>query len=211
VFDQLVDLISGAWWSYLLIFAVSYGDVLFPLLPSETIVITAGVLAGSGDMQLGLIIPLAALGAFLGDNTAYFIGHHYEDGIRRVLFRGEKAKERLRWAERQIEERGGELIIVGRFIPGGRTAVAVSCGWLDMRWRRFVVFDAIAAVIWASYAALLGYFGGKAFEEQPWKGLLLAFAIALGVAGGVELVRWLLRRRKAERAVPGRNPEPEAE
>jgi membrane protein DedA with SNARE-associated domain len=209
MFDQLVDLISSSWWSYLLIFAISFGDVLFPLLPSETVVITAGVLAGSGDMQLGLIIPLAAAGAFLGDNTAYFIGHRYEDWIRRVLFRGDKAKERLEWAERQIDERGGELIIVGRFIPGGRTAVSVSCGWLDLRWRRFAAFDAIAAVIWASYAALLGYFGGKTFHDQPWKGLLLAFVIALSVAGGIELVRWLLRRRKGARGVGPAEPEAE--
>jgi membrane-associated protein len=209
MFDQLVDLISGSWWSYLLIFAVSYGDVLFPLLPSETIVITAGVLAGAGDMQLGLIIPLAAAGAFLGDNTAYFIGHRFEGWIRRVLFKGEKAQERLRWAEGQIEARGGELIIIGRFIPGGRTAVAVSCGWLDMRWRRFAAFDAIAAFIWACYASLLGYFGGKTFENQPWKGLILAFVVALTVTGGIELVRWLLRRRKAARGVGRAEPETE--
>ena len=61
-------------------------------------------------------------------------------------------------------------------------------------------FDAIAAVIWASYAALLGYFGGKAFENAPWKGLILAFAIAFGVTGSIELVRWLLRRRQARTA-----------
>ncbi len=210
MFNQLVDLISGAWWSYLLVFGVSYGDVLFPLLPSETIVITAGVLAGSGDMELELIIPCAAAGAFLGDNTAYLIGHHFENWIRRVLFRGEKAQERLRWAESQIEERGGELIVVGRFIPGGRTAVAVSCGWLDLPWRRFALFDALAGVIWASYATLLGYFGGKTFHDQPWKGLLLAFVIALVVAGGVEVVRWYLRRRKRSQAV-GSRPEPEAD
>jgi hypothetical protein len=47
------------------------------------------------------------------------------------------------------------------------------------------------------YAALLGYLGGHAFEEQPWKGLLLAFAIAFAVTGTVELVRWYLKRRSA--------------
>jgi membrane protein DedA with SNARE-associated domain len=209
MFDQLVNLISDSWWSYLLIFAVAFGDVLFPLLPSETIVITAGVLAGSGDMQLGLIIPLAAAGAFLGDNTAYFIGHHFEGWIRRVLFKGEKAQERLRWAERQVEARGGELIIIGRFIPGGRTAVSVSCGWLDMRWRRFAAFDSIAAVLWACYASFLGYFGGKTFHDEPWKGLVLAFLIAGTVTGGIELVRWILRRRKAARGLGPAEPEAE--
>ena len=109
----------------------------------------------------------------------------------------------MRWAERQLEERGGEIIIIARFIPGGRTAVTLSAGALEMRWRRFATFDAIAAVIWASYAALLGYVGGKQFEDAPWKGLIVALLIAFSVAGGVELVRWLQRRRKAQRESAG--------
>jgi membrane protein DedA with SNARE-associated domain len=49
--------------------------------------------------------------------------------------------------------------------------------------------DALACVIWGNYTVLLGYIGGKAFEDAPWKGLLIAFALALSIAGGVELVR----------------------
>jgi membrane protein DedA with SNARE-associated domain len=59
-----------------------------------------------------------------------------------------------------------------------------------------VVADAVAAVIWGSYAALLGYIGGTQFEEEPWKGLLLAFFVAVSVAGLVELIRHLRERRK---------------
>ena len=88
----------------------------------------------------------------------------------------------------------GYLILIGRFIPGGRTVVTLTCGLLEMAWHRFIRFDVVAGFLWASYAALLGYFGGRAFEEQPWKGFLLAFAIALLITGGVELYRWLKRR-----------------
>ena len=109
----------------------------------------------------------------------------------------------MRWAERQLDERGGEIIIIARFIPGGRTAVTLSAGALEMRWRRFATFDAIAAVIWASYASLLGYIGGKKFEDAPWKGLIAALLIAFSVAGAVELVRWLQRRRKGQRESAG--------
>ena len=175
---------------------MSYLDAIVPIVPSETVVITAGVLSSSGDMHLPLVIGFAAAGAFLGDNTAYLIGRHFGEPVERRLFRSDKAKGRLRWAERQLDERGGELIVVARFIPGGRTAVTLSCGALQMPWRRFATFDAVAAVVWASYAALLGYVGGKQFEDAPWKGLIVALTLAFAVAGGVELVRWLMRRGK---------------
>jgi membrane protein DedA with SNARE-associated domain len=68
---------------------------------------------------------------------------------------------------------------------------------LRFPWRRFVLFDLAAALGWAGYAALLGYFGGRAFEEAAWKGLLLALAAAFVVAGGIEFVRWYSRRRAA--------------
>jgi len=203
MFDRLADLVSGSWWGYLVVFAVSYLDAIFPLVPSETTVVTAGVLASAGDMSLALIIFVAAAGAFLGDNTAYLIGRHFGDRVERRFFSSAKAKGRLRWAEHQLEERGGEIIVIARFIPGGRTAVTLSAGALEMRWRRFAIYDAIAALIWASYAGLLGYFGGKQFEDAPWKGLILALAIAFGVAGSVELVRWLMRKRKAARPSSG--------
>ena len=77
--------------------------------------------------------------------------------------------------------------MIARFIPGGRTAVTLSAGTLEYPWRKFILFDSIAGLIWGVYAAALGYFGGKAFENAPWKGLLLAFAIALAVTGSVEL------------------------
>ena len=203
MFNRLADLVSGSWWGYLVVFGVSYLDAIFPLVPSETTVVTAGVLASAGDMSLALTILLAATGAFLGDNTAYLIGRHFGDRVERRFFSSDKARGRLRWAERQLDERGGEIILVARFIPGGRTAVTLSAGALEMRWRRFAIYDAIAATIWASYAALLGYVGGKQFEAAPWKGLVVALTVAFAVAGGVELVRHVLRKRNGARESAG--------
>jgi len=201
MWNSVVDQISGAWWSYLIVFFLAYLDVLLPIVPSETAVITAGVLAASGDMHLSLILFVAALGAILGDNTAYFLGRYFEQPLRRRLFAGEKARDRIDWAERQIGRRGGELIVIARFIPAGRTVVTVACGWLKMPWRRFILFDLLAGTIWACYAGLLGYFGGKAFENSPWKGLLIALGTAFAVTAGTEGVRWLRRRRRARRGV----------
>jgi membrane-associated protein len=200
VFDTFTQLVAdSSEWAYLIIFLFAYLDVLVPIVPSETAVITAGVVAADGDLSLALIIPLAAAGAFLGDNTAYFLGRYFGTRATERFFRSERARRRIAWADEQLEERGGELIMVGRFIPGGRTAVALSSGTLGYPWRRFIMFDAAAALIWASYSALIGYYGGQTFEGL-W-GLALALAIAFAVVGGIELIRWLLRRRG--RAVEG--------
>jgi membrane protein DedA with SNARE-associated domain len=66
-----------------------------------------------------------------------------------------------------------------------------------------VVYDVAAALGWALYASLLGYFGGRTFENETWKGLVLALAIAFAVAGAVELVRWLIRRRRPRTEASG--------
>ena len=197
-FTQLVADASG--WAYAIVFLVALLDAVLPVVPSETVVITAGVVAAAGDLTLPLVIALGATGAFLGDNTAYLIGRRFGESVTRRFFSGDRAKRRIEWAENQLRERGGELIVVGRFIPGGRTAVTLSAGTLRYSWQRFVLFDAVASVSWASYAALLGYFGGRAFEDATWKALALALGIAFGVAGGIELVRWALKRFRPARS-----------
>jgi membrane-associated protein len=198
VFDRLVEAVSGAWWSYPLIFGIAMLDAFFPVVPSETLAITGGVLAGSGDLNLLLVILAASTGAIVGDNISFFIGHFVGERTLKRWFRSDKARKRLEWAERQLDERGGYLIVIARFIPGGRTAVTFSSGYVPtMPWRRFIVFDVIAGVIWGSYTALLGYVGGRQFEEQPWKGLLIAFAAAILIAGSIEVVRHLRRRQAA--------------
>jgi membrane protein DedA with SNARE-associated domain len=191
MFQSIVDAISGSAWSYGIVFAVAMIDAFFPLVPSEATVITAGVLAGSGDLQLGLVIAAAAIGAICGDNVCYWLGRIFGERLADRYFTGERRRH-LDRAHRMLEERGGWLIIIGRFIPGGRTAVTFSCGYTHaMRWRRFIVADVIAGVLWACYAALLGYWGGKRFEDAPWKGLLIAFGIAVAASAVIELARRL--------------------
>jgi membrane-associated protein len=196
VFSHFTDLVANAsGWAYAILFVLALLDAILPVVPSETSVITAGVVASQGDLSLPIVILVAAAGAFAGDNIAYWLGHRFGQRITDRFFSSEKSRERVDWAHRQVQERGGELIVIARFIPAGRTVVTLSAGTLAYPYRKFILFDAIAASTWASYAALLGYFGGHAFEDQPWKGLLLAFAIAFAVTGAVELVRWYLKRR----------------
>ena len=198
MFESLVDAVSGGWWSYLVILAVALVDAFFPLVPSETVLITGGVLASTGDLELWLVILAGAVGAIAGDNVSFGIGTWAGERTVKRWFRGEKAHARFEWAEHQLLTRGAYIIIVARFIPGGRTVTTFSAGYIHaFPWRRFILYDVIAGFVWATYGAMLGYFGGKTFEEQPWKGFVVAFVLATGVALLVEAVRHVRRRRTA--------------
>ena len=201
MFSSIVDAVSGSNWSYLIVFAVAMIDAFFPIVPSEATAIAAGVVAGAGGLSVELCILAAALGAIAGDNICFALGHFLGYRVERRFFAGEKSQERLKWAQGMLEKRGGYLIVVARFIPGGRTVTTFTCGLVETYpWRRFLMYDALAGLIWGTYTVMLGYFGGKTFEEEPWKGLLLAFGFALAVTGVIEAVRHLRARRRAKHA-----------
>jgi membrane-associated protein len=196
-FNQIADWVSGSSWSYFVIFVVAVVDAFFPLVPSETVLVIGGSFAASGDLTLGLVILAGAAGAILGDNISYGIGSWVGEHTVKRWFRSEKAHQRLEWAERTLDERGAYIIIVARFIPGGRTAVTFSAGYIPtFPWRRFIVYDIAAGCVWATYAALLGYFGGKTFEDHPLFGVAVALGIALTLGLVIELVRHMRQRRR---------------
>src|SRR5215210_9244448 len=98
MFDQFTDLVANAsGWAYAILFVLAFLDALVPLVPSETSVITAGVVASSGDLSLPLVVPAAAAGAFLGDNAAYLIGRRFGSRAAERMSGREKARKRLAW------------------------------------------------------------------------------------------------------------------
>jgi membrane-associated protein len=195
-FDRFTEWVSGEWWSYLVILAVAMIDAFFPLVPSETLMVIGGNLASSGDLVLWLVIVSGAAGAVLGDNISFWIGHFVGEKTVKRVFASPKWHGRLEWAERTLDERGAYIILIARFIPGGRTAVTFSAGYVrTFAWRRFIVYDIAAGLLWATYAALLGYFGGKTFEDHPVWGVALALTIALTLGLLVEFVRHVRQRR----------------
>lgn len=151
--------------------------------------IAAGVVAGVGDLDLSLVIALGAAGAFLGDTSAYGIGRSLDRRVRRFLFSGAKGRRRLAFIERSFARRGGSMILIGRFIPGGRTAVTFTAGATSYAYKRFATFAIAAAVTWSAYASLLGFAGGKAYEDEPLKALLFGFGFALTGAALIEGIR----------------------
>lgn len=193
--DWLTDEVSQSAVTYLVVCVAAGLDVLFPLIPSETIVITAGVLAAQGDLLIVGIVPAVALGAFLGDNLAYWLGRGVGDPVAKRLFRGEKGRQRLRWAEQALHHRGTVIIVAGRFIPGGRTATTFAAGTLQMPYRRFLPADAGAALLWALYVSMLGYLGGEAFKDNVWLPIAASLGFAAVVALGFEAWRRIQKQR----------------
>ncbi len=191
--DWLSDF-SANWWFLGIIFVIAYLDSVVPVVPSETMVIIGGVAAGLGEQSVLAVIAAGAVGAFLGDNTAYLIGTRMSESIRRRAERRTTWQNRLDWAADQIRERGGLLLITARFIPGGRTALTVSSGITRQPHRWFVGWVAIAATIWATYATLLGFIGGRAFEDDHTKAFLFAFGGAVSVTVLIEVVRHVRSR-----------------
>jgi membrane-associated protein len=191
--EAFFELASASPWTYAVILGVAALDALLPLVPSEATVISAGVLAGAGDLQLAFVIAAGAGGAYVGDSSAYWLGRRLDHRVERLLFRGAKGERRRAWAESALDRHGGPLIFGARFIPGGRTATTVTAGALWMRWVRFASFAALAAFGWASYAALLGYVGGRSFENPLW-GLLVGFGVAAVTFLVVEVLRRIRSR-----------------
>lgn len=186
--DFVTRAVSGATWTYFLVLGIVALDSFFPIAPSETVVIAAAVLATRGQLLIWGIIAAAAVGAVVGDNVSYFLGDRLGDWAAPKLFRGEKGRKGLEWGKRQIR-RHPWVIIIARFIPGGRTATTFASGWLTLPWRRFMRFDVPGGILWALYTAMLGYLGASAFQNSLWKSLLLGVGIAGVIALAIEGVR----------------------
>ncbi len=203
--EKWIETISSNPWFLLFIFAVALLDSIIPIVPSEFSVIAGGVAAADAVLiddrpvfALVCVIILGAVGAYFGDTIAYWIGNRSDKLLRNWFFKGEKGEQRLLATSKQIRKRGGLLLITARFIPGGRTAMTFTCGLTGqpfLKW--FTRWDIAATTIWASYAALIGYFVSSVIENQA-TALLLAFGLALSITVVIEAVRWMLERKRSQ-------------
>ncbi|MEU4378801.1 DedA family protein [Micromonospora echinofusca] len=193
--DLLRQLVTSP-WVYLLIFGLTAVDAFFPAVPGEAAVITAAVLATGGNPNLVVVIVAAALGAFAGDHVSYAIGRGGGASRLARLPDGSRRRASSEWARRAVHRRGGLILTTSRYVPGGRTAVTLTMGAVRYPLRSFLLFDAVAAVSWALYCALLGYFGGLAFERDPIKGILAGVGLSLAITLLLEALRWLRHRRR---------------
>jgi membrane-associated protein len=180
---------------YPLLFAIVTGESSGVPLPGETALITASVLASRGKLQIELVIALAGAGAIVGDNIGYLIGRK---GGRWLLQRpGRFQRERrqvLEIGEPFFERHGPKAVFLGRFVLGLRVWASWLAGATRMRWRSFLLWNALGGVCWATAVGLLAYeLGHSAGNVLQTFGL---FGLGVALLG---IVAALLLRRRARR------------
>ncbi len=194
VLDPFQAVRSGSAVAYLIITGSIAGSAVFPVLPSETMIFTAGGAAGADVLQLPLVVVAGSVGSLVGDVLGFALGRLLGQRALERFTRSERGRRSVRWARRTLVRRGGPLVAVGRFIPGGQTAVSLTAGSLGFPLVRYMVFAAIGAVVWGVYGTLVGALGAGAAQSGQWVGLVIAVALVLAVAGAAQVVRRRQRR-----------------
>jgi membrane-associated protein len=169
-------------------------DGVVPMIPSEAAVLTSGVFAHAGTPNLVLVVVATALGVFIGDHLAYGLSRSVLGP--RLINRSRHVSRAVAAAGRQLDRRTGLLIVMSRFLPGGRVTMNLACGTARLPLSKFSPASAIAALAWAVYTAGLGFVGGAAFVENPLLGLGVGLGLSFALGGLVELVRRRISHRK---------------
>ncbi|MBA8823451.1 membrane protein DedA with SNARE-associated domain [Saccharopolyspora lacisalsi] len=192
--------VMGSPWLYLAVFAFVAIDGFFPTIPGETLVVTAGVFAASGDPNLLVVVAVGALGGFAGDHVSYAIGYTAGGRLINRMRPGSRKRKPFDWASRALHERGGGVLIICRFVPGCRTAATLTTGSVRFPRASFALFTSIGVTCWATYFTLVGYVGGITFQRQPVLGVLLGIGLAVLVSGAIEGIRHLRSRDRRAQA-----------
>ena len=182
--DQLRHVSSG--WVYLIVALLVFGEAAIFIgfvLPGETAVIVAGVIASQGKINITVLCALVVVSAIAGDSVGYLIGRRYGERlltlplIRKRHVSIERALEGLR-------QRGPIYVFIGRFTAFLRAVMPGLAGMSKMHYRRFLFANALGGLIWGVGFTLLGYFAGGALNKvekySSWAGLtLLVLVIAV--------------------------------
>jgi membrane protein DedA with SNARE-associated domain len=176
--------------------------------PGETALVTAAIYAGTTHrLSIVFVILAAAAGAILGDNVGYLAGRRF--GYKLLLRYGPRlglTEPRIKLGQFLFARHGGKVVFFGRFVAVLRALAALLAGINVMPWKRFLFFNAVGGVVWATTFGLAAYAFGEQIERV--KGPLSIAGLGLAVVGAFAFA-WFVRRHEAtlqaeaERALPG--------
>jgi membrane-associated protein len=196
---MLAAIINVSHIGYPLLFLIVMAESSGAPVPGETGLITAAVLASRGQLQIELVIPIAAAAAIIGDNIGYLIGRR---GGRWLLERPGRFERRrrqvLETGEPFFERHGPKAVFLGRFVLVLRVWASWLAGATHMPWRSFVLWNALGGICWATAIGLLAYFlGHSAGNTIETFGLFGLAAVLLAIASGFLLHRRHMRHSTA--------------
>ncbi|MGR6317191.1 DedA family protein [Micromonospora soli] len=179
---ELISDVASPTWAYVVLLGLLVADAFVPVVPTQVVMITSGALTVYGGLSLPLTIAVGALGVFAGDLACYLLGRGAPD--RRVSRHAvpSRARRAVARVTRGLREPGPLVILLCRFVPGGRMAACFSAGRSRYPYRLFLLYEAAAATGWASYGTLVGHLGGRALTESAWRLAVIGGAAAAGFA-----------------------------
>jgi membrane-associated protein len=184
----------GELMAWLIVFAET-GLLIGFFLPGDSLLFTAGVLAGQSKLDLWLLLPGAFVGAVAGDQLGYIIGH--QAGPR--LFRRDDSRffkqEYVTRTHEFFDRHGPKAVVLARFVPVVRTFMPVMAGVGEMNRRVFTLYNLVGAFFWAVGVTLLGYALGNAIGSNIDTYLLPLIAVIIVISLIPVFVEW--RRAKA--------------
>jgi membrane-associated protein len=168
------------------------GESLGLILPGETAILAAGVLARDGRLQIGLVLPVAALAAIAGDNLGFLLGRR--GGRMLLLARGPFRTHRVRLVERGerfFARYGGHAVFLGRWLVFARITVPWLAGASRMPQREFMPWNALGGITWSASVGLAGYVFGVAASAifASTTVVLLTVLLAFGLTAAWRRVR----------------------
>ncbi|MFF5719082.1 DedA family protein [Streptomyces buecherae] len=196
------ELTHGAAWAYALLVITT----LPPLVPNSALLVTSGVLAARGSLDIALVLCVVAGSALLGDGLLHWFGGRFRDRVSHWAARTPRRKALLGWSASQIQRHGVPFVIAVRFLPSGRLVGALGAGAVGYPLHRYLIGAGIAESIWALYSVGLGYLGSAAA-----RGELQAIAIGCGISLLVALGSALVQLRARHGAGPGGPPGPDGD
>lgn len=160
-------------------------------VPGETTLVAAAVFAGLGHLKLPIIIVVALIACFAGDNIGYLIGRY---GGHPLVERYGKyvllPPKRFAKAEALFNRHGNKIVFVARFINGLREANGIIAGVSEMRWHTFAAWNFAGALLWVLTWSMIGYFGGNHIETFLRYQLYLTIITVTAIVGYFVYERW---------------------
>ncbi|HEY0616139.1 MAG TPA: DedA family protein [Kribbella sp.] len=194
---HLLGIAMASHWLLLILFLAAAIDAVFPVVPSEGLVVTAGMAAAAGHQNLLLVIVTAMVGSVIGECVCYLLGRGSGPALRRWLIRKDARQAMYERVSKALHTRGGLILMTVRYIPGARMVATLTAGATAYSFRKFLIFTIAGVTVAYTYVALLGYLGGDAFAHDSLKALGFSLGLAFGIGVVIETTRRIAGRRRA--------------